>query len=235
METRPTAGISHRMLADDRAELVMYGIILHHGTEGYDDKIIAEQVNEYLDGLGKLAELRILMASLGGDVDAAFSICNRLDKLSREGQIGEINTVAEGTVGSAATLVFLKGENRIMSEGTRFMIHNPWTAAVGDFRTLARAAARLEDRTAEVNAIYTDASSLKADEVQAAMDAETYYLPRDAVASGFATAVTDDQAIAACGRGWAEKSLLHPSQIEFAKRDSMATVKAKIDALKLPS
>ena len=77
------------------------------GMYFFDDDayIDAAQVNRELSSMREVSKLRMLMSSMGGDVNAAFSICNRLTKQVKDGHIAAVETVAEGPVGSAMTLL----------------------------------------------------------------------------------------------------------------------------------
>ncbi|MDH3445753.1 MAG: Clp protease ClpP [Deltaproteobacteria bacterium] len=188
-------GFQARFAGDGVVEMEFYGVI---GPSLEDDYIYAPQVLRELKGMGKVDKLVLLMNSPGGDVYDGFQIANRLDKLREDGQIGSIETHAEGLVASAATLPFLKGDRRVMRNGSRMMIHKPWMFGMGNAEDMRAAATRLDQTEQEALDLYESISALTREEIAAAMAVETFYTPKEAEAVGFATEVAEPFALAAC-------------------------------------
>jgi ATP-dependent Clp protease, protease subunit len=65
----------------------------------------------------------VYINSKGGYVDVGFDIYDYLNSLKKSGVI--INTIGEGLVASIATVIFMAGESRKITAGTKFMIHLP--------------------------------------------------------------------------------------------------------------
>ncbi len=156
------------------------------------------EVLRSLKEMGEVDRLSIMINSPGGDANGGFQLANRLDKLREDGRIGSIETHAEAIVASAATLVFLKGDERLMRNGSRLMIHNPWGMTIGDENAHAAAIESLQQTKQQALDLYDSVSTLHRDEISEAMDAETYYTSEDAVAAGFATQAISPTAVAAC-------------------------------------
>ena len=191
-------GFKVRMAKSGDVEMEFYGMIGNGAYFLEDDYVSAPDVLRSLRDIGSIKTLTLLMNSPGGDVYDGFQIANRLDKLREEGTIKRIETVAEGMVASAATLPFLKGDRRIMRNGSRFMIHKPWTMGAGNADDLRHVAARMDQTEEEAIDLYEAASALTRTEIRAAMAAETYYTPDEATAIGFATESIEPFRIAAC-------------------------------------
>lgn len=193
-------GFKTFMRAPEQIDFRMRGAISEKALTD-EDYIIPAEVESALASLPPNSNVRFLMSSMGGDVDAAFQIVNRCRELKERGQIRSVETVAEGAVGSAATLVFLLGSSRTMRTGTRFMIHDPYTINFGPVTIEAHesAAERLRKRRDEVAEIYAGYTKQDVSEVLEAMAATTYYTPAEAVQLGYATQSVTQLAIAACG------------------------------------
>lgn len=103
-------------------------------------------------------ELTIRINSYGGYVDSAQNICETIIEKAGESKITTLNT---GDCMSAATLIYLLGEERKWdaSKGD-FLIHNPWCYNCGDAQAMYECADSLrdlEDYFAEVYAMTTEA------------------------------------------------------------------------------
>lgn len=64
------------------------------------------------------AKLKILISSIGGDIDSAIRIYFFL-----KGIEWEVETIAFSQIDSAANTIFVAGKNRIALKGTRFFLH----------------------------------------------------------------------------------------------------------------
>jgi len=176
------------------AEMSLYGVISEFFGEINPQSVV--------DALSTLEAdvLTLLINSVGGDPFGGFAIKNRIDKLVSEGRIGEVHTVAEGMVASAATIPYLAGETRTVLNGSQIMIHEargfPEVASTADeFRQFAE---RLEATNVQATEFYTERLNHTQSEVAAMMKKTTWFQPGEAIAAGFATHNSDSLAVAAC-------------------------------------
>lgn len=190
-------GFKQRMLGSV-LEMDLYGVIDSVGGMPDDDFIIAREVNQALKDAGKVDKLRVFVNSAGGDVYDGFAIANQMRRLREEGRIKSIEMNADGLVASAATLFFLEGDDRIMRNGSRFMIHKPWSFGMGNADDFRANAARMDQTEEEALDLYEKRSSMSRVELRAKMDAETFYTAKEALNAGFATQTEEQFAQAAC-------------------------------------
>jgi ATP-dependent protease ClpP protease subunit len=220
------SGFNVRMQGSDHAELEFYGVIAQIPSFFEDDDFVRPvEVLKFFKEMGKVDRLSIYMNSPGGDVYDGFQIANRIDKLREDGQVKTVETIAEGMVASAATLVFLKGSRRVMRNGSRFMIHEPYTLPRdGMNSTEMRAAADRMDQTKdEALALYETMSTMTRAEIETAMKSETFYTPKEAMAAGFATEVIEPYAIAAKMSTRLRETFQHlPDDVEVIDPAAMA-------------
>lgn len=85
---------------------------------------------------------------------------------------GHLITQVDGFACSAASVIFMAGQERIMPESGLIMIHNAWTSVEGDQNQLRKAAADLEMITKPSVNIYCNKTGLSEEEVKAMMDVE---------------------------------------------------------------
>lgn len=135
-------------------------------------------------------DVKVRINSWGGDVDEGFAIYAELRRYAKENN-AMVETFAEGRCASIATVFFLAGDKRVLSEYLEPFVHNAWTYAVGDAKTLTRVSADLEkcnERIANHYALHTD---LTYEEARELMDAETSISPKEALNIRFATDIEE--------------------------------------------
>lgn len=132
-------------------------------------------------------EIRVHINSYGGDVAEGLAIYNVL----REHK-AKITTICDGFACSAASVVFMAGERRVMQPASLLMIHNAWTVAMGNAAQLRKTADDIETITQASVEAYKKVATISEEEIKALMDAETWILPKDAVEYGFATEIDDE-------------------------------------------
>lgn len=159
-------------------ELFVDGVI---GADWTGEGITASAVSDALESLdGNRATVRI--NSPGGSADEGVAIYNTLKRYS-----GGIDTVNEALAASAASVIFLAGENRIMSSGSRIMIHRALTIEIGNADRMRKTADVLESYDKSLVEIYSQFMSDSEESIMALLSAETWYNADNAVSSGLAT------------------------------------------------
>lgn len=136
-----------------------------------------------------LTSLEVNINSIGGFVDEGMQIYNYLKGL----QI-PITTVASGVCASIATVIFLAGNKRQVLEGTKFMIHAPKVKPADHYNSaeLKQFSDALNKIEKEIIQVYTENTTMSADEVQALLQKDTYMNLEQLTALGF---VQDTQPI----------------------------------------
>lgn len=120
--------------------------------------------------------------SYGGDVSEGLAIHNCL-----KNSTAKVVTYCDGFACSAASVVFMAGDERIMNEASLILIHNAWTYASGNAEEFRKQAEDLEKITqASVNA-YMSRVNISEEELKKLMDKETWLTPEECVEYGFAT------------------------------------------------
>lgn len=170
---------------EDTADLYIFGDIEKWAYEPAGEQSGVTIVNQLKALTAK--SINVHINSYGGDVSEGLAIYNVL----RE-HPAQITTICDGFACSAASVVFMAGDKRIMSPASLLMIHNAWTIAMGNASALRKTADDIEIITQASVEAYKQVATISEDEIKALMDAETWILPKDAVAYGFATDIDDD-------------------------------------------
>lgn len=129
--------------------------------------------------------------SPGGDVFDAFAIYNALRRANLP-----IETRADGVAASAASLIFMAGDERIMPDNAMLMIHNAWTNAAGTAADLRKTAEAMDKIRDGIVAAYTR-SEQGDDEIIKMMDDVTWMSALEAQALGFCTLIEEPVQVAA--------------------------------------
>lgn len=170
---------------DDSADLYIFGDICKWAWESEGEQSGVTIVNQLKQLDAKTINVHI--NSYGGDVSEGLAIHNVL----RE-HPAQVHTICDGFACSAASVVFMAGDQRTMMPASLLMIHNAWTIAMGNAAELRKTADDIETITQASVEAYKRTASISEKEIKALMDAETWILPEDAVSYGFATDIDDD-------------------------------------------
>ena len=170
---------------DTSADLYIFGDICAYPWESQGQQSgvsIVRQLKE-LD----VDEINVHINSYGGDVAEGLAIYNVL----REHK-AQIVTICDGFACSAASVVFMAGDRRVMQPASLLMIHNAWTIAMGNAEELRKTADDIEIITQASVEAYKAVATISEKKIKELMDAETWILPKEAVKYGFATEVDDE-------------------------------------------
>jgi ATP-dependent Clp protease protease subunit len=118
-------------------EIEFYGPISEYSWMG--DEVTPAKFKKDLHELGKGGAVTVRIHSPGGDADAASAIRAMLMDYP-----GHVTTRIDGLCASAATIVAMAGNKVVMQDSASFMIHNPWTVAIGSKEDLKRAIGMLK-------------------------------------------------------------------------------------------
>lgn len=132
-------------------------------------------------------EIRVHINSTGGSVAEGLAIYNVLKNSS-----AKIVTYCDGFACSAASVVFMAGDERVMNEASLLMIHNAWTYAQGNAAEFRKQADDLDIVTSASVKAYMRHATISEEEVKKMMDEETWITAEKAKEYGFATQVYEE-------------------------------------------
>lgn len=175
--------------AADTYELLIYGDI---GDSWYGESVTAQSVAEQLGTLdGSVATINVRINSYGGSVADGLAIYNAL----RRHKATKAVTI-DGVAMSSASLIAMAGDTVSMPPTSILMIHAPWGGCWGNAREMRQYADVLDKFSESMADAYVQKSGKGADDILSLLqDGEDhYYTGEEAVAEGFADAVTSDDA-----------------------------------------
>lgn len=130
-------------------------------------------------------DITVKIRSFGGDVETGFTIYNELRRYAKDNK-AKVTTLGEGQVASIATVIFLAGDERILTEHTEPFVHNAWTYEMGDSKTFNRIAVELEKCNTKIAKHYALHTDLTEEEALSLMENETSITVEEAIAMRFA-------------------------------------------------
>lgn len=174
---------------DSVTELYVYGDIR---KPDFFERLFGDEGDGRVDALSfkdRLAQvdtpnLLVRINSMGGEVAEGLAIYSLLSDFK-----GHLITQIDGFACSAASVIFMAGEERIMTESSLIMIHNAWCNAQGDHNQLRKTADDLETITQPSVNIYVSKTGLSESDVKSMMNDETWMDYHKAFELGFATKI----------------------------------------------
>lgn len=170
-------------------DIVIYGDIT--SWEWLPSDVSSFTLAHMIESLSEVDTITVRINSYGGETAEGLAIYNAL-KNSK----AHVRTVCDGFACSAASIVFMAGDEREMNAASLLMIHNAWTSADGNAAQLRKTADDLDTISTAARAAYMEHVSITEDELIALLDAESWILPEDALRMGFATSIIADPAAA---------------------------------------
>jgi ATP-dependent Clp protease, proteolytic subunit ClpP len=164
------------------AELTLYGDI---GDSFWED-ISAKRLVQELETLD-VENITLNISSNGGGATAAIAIANAL-KRHKARVIANI----DGIAASAATIITSACDIVRMPKNALFMIHNPWTIAMGeekDFEKMAETLSKVKNSIIET---YIDKTGMNKEKLSELMDKESWFNANEAKEYGFVDEITDN-------------------------------------------
>lgn len=173
---------------DAEASIFIYGDIVSDGWDWYDSDVTSYGLVKEIEELDVDA-INVFINSYGGEVAEGLAIYNALRRHK-----AEVKTFCDGFACSAASVVFMAGSERIMSNASLLMIHNAWMWTKGDPKELRKQADDLEKITQASTNAYLNHVNITEEELKQMLDDETWLSASDALDMGFCTMIVEDPA-----------------------------------------
>ena len=168
------------------ADLTIFGDITSYPW--LESDVSSANLSKQLEELGDVDTIHVRINSYGGEVAEGLAIYNAL-----KNHKAKVKTYCYGFACSIASVIFMAGEERLMSTASLLMIHNAWTFVSGNAAELRKQADDLDKITqASINA-YMQKVNITEEELKTLMDSEHWLEYTEAVEKGFATGVYDEE------------------------------------------
>lgn len=186
-------------------ELFIHGDITSYTW--YEDDVCAFDLAKDLKECS--GDITVRINSYGGEVAQGLAIYNLLKDYD-----GKVTTKCDGFACSAASVIFMAGQERVMPKSSLLMIHNAWSWASGDSNALKKAAEDLEKMTQPSIEIYKANSNLSEEAIKEMMDNETWITAEEALEYGFITSIVEDGAKQSLDNHYLSKMIFKTKELE---------------------
>ena len=180
----------------DTAELMLYGQIVEDGPKWWkwseEDKSAAE-FKKAIDEIREKGAKKLLLR-----INSPGGVCTEsvaMRAILNNAGFDEINIRIEGMCASAATdIATLPGAHVTITEGSEYMIHNPWCLAMGNANELEHTIERLRNIEEVSRGFYAKRTGQSEEQIKEWMDAETWFTAKEAVEYGFCDELQEAEA-----------------------------------------
>lgn len=170
----------------NEADIHIYGDITSWQCNESD--VSSYTLSKEIEVLEGIDAINVHINSYGGEVAEGLAIYNSLKKHN-----AKIKTICDGFACSAASVIFMAGDERVMSTVSLLMIHNAWAYTGGNANQLRKQADDLDKITqASINA-YMQEVNINEDELKQLLDDETWLTPQEALEMGFITTIINEK------------------------------------------
>lgn len=158
--------------------ITIYGVI---GEDWYGEGVTLKRIDAALRSIGD-QPVTVYINSPGGDMFEGIAIYNRLREHSQK-----VTTKVLGIAASAASVIYLAGEDREVASSAFLMIHNCWCCMCGNRHALRTVADDMEEFDSAMAELYAETSTQPVEDMAALMDDESYIRGKRALELGLAT------------------------------------------------
>jgi ATP-dependent Clp protease protease subunit len=213
--------------SETSAEIIIYGTI---GGDWFGDGLTAKAFSDELKKLGSsVKELHVRINSPGGSVFEGITIHNRLKQHKSKKFV-----YIDGLAASIASIIALAGDEIIIGDGAMYMIHLPWSVAMGDRKEMESMADLLVGIEEQMIGIYSKATGLDRHEIKKMMEDETWMDADAAIEKGFVHKKAEDSlpiAASAMKSQWFRRAPTNYKSETKAITAGIEELKKKIGAL----
>ncbi len=167
------------------ADIYIFGDITSYDYP--ESNMSAFKLSKILNEMNDLKTINVHISSYGGEVKEGLAIYNVL-----KNHKAKVITYNDGFACSIASVIFMAGDERIMSKSSLLMIHNAWVFTSGNANDLRKEADDLDKITSASIMVYLESVNLTEEELKKMMDEEYWLDYNEALKFGFATKVQND-------------------------------------------
>lgn len=169
----------------ETTDITIYGDITSFPR--FEGDVSAYLLSKKIEGI-QTNQINVYINSYGGELAEGLAIYSALKRHK-----AKVTTYCDGFACSAASLIFMAGDDRVMGTSSLLMIHNVSCMANGNANDLRKCADELELMSEVAANAYREKINIDDAELKRMLDAETWISPQEAVNMGFATWIFGEQ------------------------------------------
>lgn len=176
------------LVKNDQSKKVTINIFGDISSYDYDwsDAFGVKKLSRQLNELEDITDIDVYINSYGGELAEGLAVYNAL-KMHK----AKVTTYDIGFACSSASIIFMSGDERIMSNASILMVHNALQYGYGNAKDHRKIADDLEILSNTLRNAYIDNTALSEKEITKLMDNDTIIAPEDALNWGFATKIVE--------------------------------------------
>lgn len=183
---------------DKEGDLWIYGDITD--DKWYDTDVTPKTIRDALDEMGPVGTLNLRVNSYGGSCVAGNAIVNLIDNYKRKTG-AKVNTYIEGIAASMGSGIAMAGDKVYMAENAIFMVHKPFSLAIGNSDDMLKEAEVLEKVEDTLVTNYMRHFNGTEDEMRQLMADESWLTADEALEYGLCDEIVSSVAVAASANG----------------------------------
>jgi ATP-dependent protease ClpP protease subunit len=169
--------------SEEEVEILIYDVV---GWPWMDANMLVNAMNEY-----KGKPLVFGINSPGGDVIDSIAIYQAMNRHD-----AKVTVRIDSLAASSASIIALGGEEVNAYKSSTFMIHNPWSIAIGNEFMMEEMKDVLKQYRLQITDIYSDKASIGKKEIKSLMDGKdkrdgTWMTAKDAKEKGFIDSIIE--------------------------------------------
>lgn len=168
------------------ANLNIYGDIT--SWPWLESDVSAYNLSRQLAEMQDVTQINVYINSYGGEVMEGLAIYNALRRHK-----AHVTTYCDGSACSIASVIFMAGDERIMSKPSFLMIHDAWTYCAGNADALRKQAEDLDTITQASVTAYMERINITEGKLRELMKAESWLTHGEALEMGFATSIEETE------------------------------------------
>lgn len=168
------------------ANLNIYGEIT--SWPWLESDVSAHNLSKQLADMQDVMQINVYINSYGGEVMEGLAIYNALRRHK-----AHVTTYCDGSACSIASVIFMAGDERIMSKPSFLMIHDAWTFVSGNADALRKQADDLDTITQASVTAYMERINITEGKLRELMKAESWLTHDEALEMGFATSIEETE------------------------------------------
>lgn len=183
---------------EKEGDLWIYGDIVD--DKWYDTDVTPKVIRDALDEMGSVGTLNIRVNSYGGSCVAGNAIVNIIDTYKRKTG-AKVNAYIEGIAASMGSGIPMVADYIYMAENAIFMVHKPFSLAVGNADDMLKEAEVLEKVEDTLVKNYMRHFNGTEDEMRQLMADESWLTADEALEYGLCDEIVSSVAVAASANG----------------------------------
>jgi ATP-dependent Clp protease, protease subunit len=134
--------------------------------------------------------ITVNIKSFGGDLFEAYSIHDYLRTVK-----SKVTTKVIGSSASAATVISMAGDVRLISRNSKYLIHKPMVGAMGNSDDFEEVLKQLKDLDKDLIDLYVSRSNLDAKQVLSLMRENKFISAEQALEHGFVDGIIEEKSV----------------------------------------